>query len=77
MLHNEGALLHPAHQFITSSVCECRFGTFACSINLMSQFPTVNAIFEVFRSYHVSRIQDFQTHLNILMDIFKKMWIDV
>ena len=56
MLHNEGAFLQPACQVITSSICECTFGSFACSINVLSQLVTVNAVLLVFKSYDVSLI---------------------
>ena len=44
LLHNEGALLQTAYQFITSSVCECTVASFGCSINVTSQLLTVNAV---------------------------------
>ena len=44
LLHNEGAFFHPAYQFITSSIFECTFSSFGCSINISSQLLTVNAV---------------------------------
>ena len=56
MLHNEGAFLHPAYQVIISSICECTFGSCACSIDVLSQLVTVNTVLLVFKSYDVSPI---------------------
>ena len=56
LLHNEGAFSQTAYQFITSSVCECTFGSFGCSINVMVQPLTVNAVSWVFKSYDVTPI---------------------
>ena len=44
LLHHEGAFVHTAYQFITSSVCECTFDSFGCSINVTSHLVTVNAV---------------------------------